>query len=152
MAINAFFDGLDNATTAGKFFVALTGRLGEGTVIGGEDATHLAKAFGIAIPASLEGASIDTMAEATEHGKAPDSEATEHERESSRLDTVPLTIVISYPPTVTDPPPKELKFKKCFKVCQTVAGAKVCAQVCVDINVGLKGVSGKISETVSVTF
>ncbi len=143
MPLNAFYDGLDNITRAGRFFVALTERLGEGTVVAGEDATRLAHAFGIPIPPELEGSSIETMED-----KTVTEQATER-----RAEPTPLKIVVYYPPVSTPGSGQaEMKFKKCFKVCNKVAGATVCAEVCVDIDIGLKGVHGSITATESVSF
>ena len=146
MPLSPYFDALDNVVTTGRFFVALSQRLGQGTVVAGEDATCLARAFGLTIPPDLAGATIDTMEE-TRPGKHATHAA------ESRHRGGPIEIVVVYPPEVTpDGGPVELKFKKCFKVCKKVGGATVCAEVCVDIDIGLGGVSGEITATVTVKF
>jgi hypothetical protein len=143
MPLIAYLDALDNVASTGRFFVALTKRLGAGPVIAGEDATQLARAFGLTIPPHLEGATIKTMEEPKD--AAP---ATELCAEGG-----PIHIVVTYPPVIEpDAGPAEMRFKKCFKVCQSVGGGKVCATVCVDITVGLSGVHGNITGTVSVSF
>jgi hypothetical protein len=143
MPLNAYLDALDNVTTTGRFFVDLARRLGPGTVVAGEDATRLAHAFGLPVPPDLAGATIETMEEGHKGKHA--------EHAAARAPGGPIQIVVTYPPVVP-PEPVPLKFKKCFQVCKTVGGAKVCAEVCVDIDVGLGGVHGSITATVSVTF
>jgi hypothetical protein len=149
MSVNAIFiDGLDQVEKAGRFFVDLTQRLADGELEADEDMTRLAKILGIPIPAELAGASIVSLGkrEADENAKEGCAEC----NQSSR-------IVIHYPPTDTPGPlpgsgQSERTFKKCFKVCKTVGGAKVCAEVCVNISIGLSGIGGKITATVSVQF
>jgi hypothetical protein len=141
MPMNAFFDGVDNFTRSGKYFVALTQRLGDGKVVAGEDATLLGHAFGISVPPELEGASIETMEDSNVAGEAIERGA----------EGAPLRVVVIYPPESTSDT-AEFKINKCFKVCQTVAGAKVCAEVCVNIHAGLSGVGGSVSATVSASF
>jgi hypothetical protein len=143
MPLNAFFDGMDNVTTAGQFFVALTQRLGEGKVLTGEDALRLAEAFGIELPAELEGVSIATTDEAKDC--ECDSALTETEKPRTR-------VVITYPPVDGGPGKSDATINKCFTVCKTTMGVKVCAKVCVNITVGLGGISGKITATVSPEF
>jgi len=143
MPLNAFFDGLDNVTAAGQFFVELAQRLGEGKVAAGEDAVRLAEAFGIGLPAELERASIATT-------DAPsdcecDSALAETEKPRTR-------VVITYPPADAGPGQADMTIKKCFTVCKTTMGVKVCATVCVNITVGVGGLSGKITATVSAQF
>lgn len=146
MPLIAFFDGLDNITSAGRFFVDLTARLGDGELEAGENATRLARTLGVTIPSELAGASIVSLGngKVAELGTGPSAE-----RARPR-------IVIHYPP-VPDPCPGqpgqvERKFKKCWTVCKGVGPATVCATVCVDITIGLSGIGGKITATVSVDF
>ncbi|SRR5258708_40138819 len=143
MPLNALFDGLDNIANAGRFFVALTERLGDGTLVADEDATQLARALGVPIPAELAGVSIVSLGESGDADRKAGPCAARS----------PLRIVVTYPPVVT-PSSGEIEktFKKCFRVCQTVGGAKVCAEVCVDIHIGFSGVGGTISASVSVAF
>jgi hypothetical protein len=140
---------LDNVVSTGRFFADLAQRLGPGTVVGGEDATCLARAFGMAIPPELVGANIETMGEGHNGHNGKHAETALAARANGRPQ-----VVVTYPPM---PPTNgdgtaELKFKKCFQVCKNVGSAKVCAEVCVDIDVGLGGVHGSITATVSVAF
>lgn len=143
MALNALFDGLDNVVSAGRFFVALTERLGDGTLTADEDAIRLSRVLGVPLPPELAGASIVSL----DKCKADEREAV------ARAELAPTRIVITYPDIVHPGSGQtEKKFKKCFNVCQTVGGVKICAEVCVDISIGFSGISGKISATVSVSF
>jgi hypothetical protein len=151
MPLNPFFDGLDNVLSAGKFFVDLTQRLGDGELHAGEDVTRLARTLGMAIPSELAGASILSLGKGkvAERGTEPSAERT------------PALIVIHYPP-VSNPCPGQIedpgsgqaekRFQKCFSICKTVGGAKVCAEICIDISISLSGISGSIKATVSVSF
>ena len=144
MALNAHFDALDNVVTTGRFFVDLTRRLGPGTVVAGEDAIRLAHAFGLHVPHSLAGATIETTHERHEEMHLAQAAGTRPAGPGTQ-------VVVVYPPEDV-PDPVAMKFKKCFQVCGTVAGAKVCAQVCVDISISLGGVHGTFNGSVSVTF
>lgn len=137
MSLNAFFNGVDSVERSGRFFVEMTRRLGDGEIDPGDDVTRLSRTLGIALPSELAGASIVSMAS----------------DEVARLATQPGTeILVSYPPETCPPGQVEKTFKRCFQVCKTVSGAKICAKVCVEINVGLSGVSGEVNATVSVKF
>ena len=144
MSLNPFFDGLENTTNAGSFFVALTERLGsDGSHVAGDDLVQLARVLGIPVPPELAGASI-----VSSEGSKLSEEA-----KCSCSDRASPRVVITYPPVVTPGSGQtEKTFSKCFKVCQTVAGAKVCAEVCVDIHIGFSGIGGNITATVSVAF
>lgn len=149
MSVNAIFiDGLDQVEKAGRFFVDLTQRLEDGELEADEDITRLAKILGVAVPAELAGASIVSL------GKR---EADENAKDECGGCSRSSRIVIYYPPTDNPNPTPgsgqmERTFKKCYKVCKTVAGAKVCAEVCVNISIGLSGIGGKITATVTVQF
>lgn len=56
MSVNAFFHGLDNVVSAGRFFVDLTARLEDGELNADEDVMRLARSLGIAIPSELANA------------------------------------------------------------------------------------------------
>ncbi|KQV81746.1 hypothetical protein [Rhizobium sp. Root1220] len=144
MPLNLFLDSMDTFAKTGRFFVELTERIGDGKLVGDEDVTHLARAFGLKVPSELAGASIVSLEEGHE-----EKEAEERKESPGRL-----RMAVTYPPVVVPPDSgvSEKKFKKCFKVCQTVGGAKICAEVCVNIDIGFGGVSGKITATVSVAF
>lgn len=144
MPLNLFLDSMDTFANTGRFFVELTERIGDGKLVGDEDVTHLARAFGLKVPAELTGASIVSLEEGHET-----EEATGRKDEPGRL-----RMIVTYPPVILPPDSGvvEKKFKKCFKVCQTVGGAKICAEVCVNIDIGFGGIGGKITATVSVAF
>jgi hypothetical protein len=143
MSLNALFDSLDNIEKAAKFFVDLTERLGDGELDAGEEVMRLSRSLGVPYPPELAGASIVSLGsgEITKLATEPTAE-----RSSPQ-------IVIYYPP-VFNPCQGQIEktIRKCFKVCQSVGGAKVCAEVCVNINIGLSGIGGKITATVSVAF
>ncbi|WP_040680753.1 hypothetical protein [Rhizobium favelukesii] len=117
MPLNLFLDGMDTVANTGRFFVELTERIGDGKLVGDEDVTHLARAFGLKIPSDLVGASIVSLEEGHDA-----EQATERKDEPGRL-----RMVVTYPPVVVPPDSGvvEKKFKKCLKVCQTVGGAKL---------------------------
>lgn len=143
MSMNVFFDGLDNAGKVGKFFVDITERLGDGEIKAGEDVTRLSRILGIPIPSELADTSIIFSG---------NGEVTEPAKELFTKRTSPQ-IIISYPPVFnSNLGQEERKFKRCFKVCQTVAGGKICAEVCVEIDISLSGIGGEIKASVSVVF
>ena len=113
MALNPFFSGLDSTVSAGKFFADLTLRLADGTLAPGEDAVQLSRSLGVPIPAELAGASIVSLGGRHDVGRSGRLRA----RSASRQ------IVIVYPP-VAHPGfgQEKLTVKKCWNVCQTVAG------------------------------
>ena len=141
---NAFFYGIDNVASAGQFFVALAQRVGEGPLADGEDMATLARAFRLPIPPELAAASIVSIEDGRELDRA------------ALVRDTPVRIVITYPPTdggtKPDGGPQATAFQKCFEVCQSVKGAKICAKVCVNVKVGLDGVSGSVEAPVSVAF
>jgi hypothetical protein len=69
-----------------------------------------------------------------------------------RVERGPLRMVLTYPPFNPGPGQVEMTFKRCFTVCRTYGGAKICATVCVNIHGGLSGFGGKVTATVSVEF
>jgi hypothetical protein len=142
MSENTLFDGLDNVANAGRFFVALTERLGDGTLTAGEDAARIAQALVVPLPPELADFSIVAL----EESKAD-------EPETARAQLAQTRIVITYP-EVPYPGSGQVErtFSRCFQACTTVKGAKVCVKVCVKINIGLSGIGGAISATVSVAF
>ena len=143
MSLNHFFNGIDSVEKTGRFFVALAERLGDGTLDANDDALRLARVLGVPLPPELMDASISSSDETR-----PDEKGKLARAESGSPRILIIYSDIDHPGSGQT----ELKFKKCFKVCQTVAGAKICAEVCIDIHIGLSGAGGKLTATVSVTF
>ena len=140
---NTFFYGLDNIANAGEFFVALTRRLEDHKLTVGEDVTPRLREFGLQIPPELADVSIVSVDERS----APEREHRLHDAAE------PLEMVLTYPSLdYSGPGAVERKFQKCWNVCQTVGGAKICAKVCITIDIGLGGIHGDITGTVTVKF
>lgn len=138
MALNPLFSSVDELTEVGRFFVAITRRLEDCRLTPGDDVHRLARALGIPVPCGLANTTIEVLRD-TEIGEDRD-----------------LTVItVKYPvePGGDSPGPViEKKFQKCFKSCQKIAGATVCAKVCISIDIGLGGISGDLSATVTVKF
>lgn len=140
----SLLDSFSSATETGRYFVALADRTREGRFAdewtkpsGEKDAATLAHNLLLSLPLDLRGASIEILEDG--HVIAPDTKRT-------------LTVV-TYPPVLTSgSDTAELGFSRCFKVCTVVQGAKVCGEVCVNVDVGFSGISGSVSATVSVSF
>jgi hypothetical protein len=147
MPTEIFREDLDNITEAGRFFVALAERLEDSprTVemlqAGREDVeldvAELAHALRVPIPSEWRGASIRIL---------PDDY--EMVRTAERT-----TVVIDYPPVViSDQKVAERSFNKCVRVCKTVKGVTVCAEVCIKVSIGWDGIHGSVKATVTATF
>jgi hypothetical protein len=155
MPLNAFFDGLDSLASAGRFFVDVTQRLADGKLERNEDINRLSRTLGITVPPELTGSTIRALGDAEDvkiEKEKPDEQHGEQKQERVVEKGLPQ-IIIKYPPEpYTGSGQIEKKFKKCFEVCQSVGKAKVCFTVCVEIDVGLGGVHGSVSATVTVKF
>jgi hypothetical protein len=131
-----FFEEMDNFAETGRFFVALTERLRDRRVTE-TDASRLAHTLRLPLPRALKDVSIEMVEDTDQIARATDH----------------TTVVITYPPVrVPAEEAKALKVKKCFKFCKPIAGGKICAEVCVDIDVSFGGVHGNITANVSVSF
>ena len=138
---------LDNLAETGRFFVALAQRLDDDPGVmrrlrvrkGAETAlTELSHALWLPVPPELRDATIEILDDDHEISKAPGR----------------TTVVIDYPPVLIPEqgPQQRAAFKKCATVCGTVSGVKVCATICVSVSVGLSGIHGSVSATLTASF